>query len=397
MRRIKNFFHFLEAVCANILFGFPSRKLRVIGVTGTDGKTTTAHLIYHILRTAGKKVSLISSVYADVAGVIYETGLHTTTPDAFEVQKFIMRAQSKGDEYFVLETTSHALDQYRVWGVQFYCGVLTNVTHEHLDYHHTYDEYIQVKAKLLYMAKNRVVNRDDDSFQKISALLANKKIISYGIKNKADISWDSAIQTKLRGLYNRENILAGYACCSVLGIKKEYIYQGIKTSTLPKGRFDIVYDHGFTVIIDFAHTPHAISQLLTTIKTEIMDKSKGRIIHIFGSAGLRDATKRPKMGRESAQYADNIILTEEDYRIENVETICQQIADGVKQVKRKSVRLFTILDRLEAIKKGISLAVKGDIVVITGKGHEKSLCRGKKEYPWSDYEAVEQVLANKSL
>ncbi len=392
IQRVKNLFHLFEAVFAQIFYGFPSKKLKVIGVTGTDGKTTTAHLIYHILKTAKKRVSLISSVYADIAGSIHETGLHTTTPHPFEIQKFIKQAQRAGDEYFILETTSHALDQYRVWGIAFDCGVLTNVTHEHLDYHHTYNQYLRMKVKLLHNSNRAIINRDDTSFKKIVALLPHKKIISYGIKNSADVMWDDAIKSQLLGEYNRENILASYACCIATGITKEYIYEGIETFSLPKGRFEIVYDGDFKVIIDFAHTPYAIERLLFTIKKDIIGSSHGRLIHIFGSAGLRDVTKRPKMGYASARYADTIILTEEDYRTERIEDICQQIMEGVKKSVRKSFKTFILYSRDDAIQKGISFAHKGDIVVITGKGHEKSLCRGSKEYPWSDHDAVKKVL-----
>ena len=153
-----------------------------------------------------------------------------------------------------------------------------------------------------------------------------------------------------------------------------------------------MYEGDFTVIIDFAHTPHAISQLLVTIKKEVMDGSNGHIIHIFGSAGLRDATKRPKMGSASARYADIIILTEEDYRTERVEDICKQIERGINRNAKKTLKTFVVYSRDHAIKKGISIAKKGDVVVITGKGHEKSLCRGKKEYQWSDHEAVQKAL-----
>lgn len=393
VQKIKNVFHLLEAVVASIFYGFPSKKLKVIGVTGTDGKTTTSHLIYHILKTAGKKVSLISSVYADIAGSIHETGLHTTTPHPFEIQKYIRQAYVSGDEYFVLETTSHAMDQYRVWGIRFYCGVLTNVTHEHLDYHHTYDEYMHTKAKILYNSDTVIINRDDSSFEKIKALLPHKKIISYGIKKKAGIAWDFLIHTTLLGAYNKENILASYACCISLGISKESLYRGIASFTLPKGRFEMVYDGDFKVIIDFAHTPYAIERLLSTIKKEILGVSSGRLIHIFGSAGLRDETKRPKMGRASVCFADIIILTEEDHRTERVEDICDQIMKGVKKSEKKPLETFIIYSRDDAIKKGISIAQKGDVVVITGKGHEKSLCRGHKEYPWSDHEAVKNALS----
>lgn len=397
MQNFKNLFHLLEAIIANIIYGFPSKKLRVIGVTGTDGKTTVTHLIYRILKTAGKKASLISSIEAVVAGRRYDTGFHTTTPKALAIQRYLAQAAANGDEFFVLETTSHALDQYRVWGITYEMAVLTNITREHLDYHKTYEEYCNSKLKLLQNAKIACVNADDDSYKRIKSLprfnrgqkSLKSKIITYAIKNKADITWNDDLKNSLLGDFNKQNILAAYAVGQALKIDQSLIAEAITNFRLPHGRLDLVYDKDFKVIIDFAHTPNALKEVLSTIRRHLMSK-KGRLIHIFGSAGLRDETKRPFMGEASGQYADIVILTEEDYRVESLNLICQQIAQGLKK------HSFTMVpERLEAIKLGIALAQKGDVVVLTGKGHEKSLCRGKKEYPWDEYQAVKQGLGVK--
>lgn len=164
IQKLKNVYHLLQAILANIWYGFPSRKLKVIGVTGTDGKTTTTHLITHILKTAGKKVSMISTIYAKVGSHEYETGLHTTTPSSFTIQKMLSLAVKDNEEFFVLETTSHALDQNRVWGIKYKIGIITNITHEHLDYHKTYDEYVKSKLKILLNSKLAVLNKDDRSY-----------------------------------------------------------------------------------------------------------------------------------------------------------------------------------------------------------------------------------------
>ncbi len=376
-QKIKNLYHLFQAVIANIYYGFPCRKIKVIGVTGTDGKTTTTHLIYHILMSAGKKVSMISTVYAKVGSQVHETGLHTTTPNPFLVQRLLKQAVEQGDEYFVLEVTSHALDQNRVWGVDYEISTITNVTHEHLDYHPNYKHYVATKALILDRSKIGIVNIDDESYEHLSQKV---KILSYGLNKKADFSERFDLHLTE---FNKYNYLGAFAVCTTLGISKKNCIDAMKSFELPPGRLDIIYKDNFTVMIDFAHTPNAIEQLLKSLKPDI----KGRVIHVFGSAGLRDVSKRPLMGEASGRYSDIVILTEEDYRTENVNVICHSIAQGLEKVGLKSYSIIT--DRQKAIDKAITTAQKGDWVIITGKGHEKSLCRGKIEYPWSDEKTVE--------
>lgn len=404
IRKAKNTAHLLGAVAANIRYGFPGRKMHVIGVTGTDGKTSTSHLIYHILKSAGKNVSLSTSIYADIGGEIQDTGLHVTTQNHWLIQKNLNDALLRGSEYFVLETTSHGLDQNRVWGVDYTVAVLTNITPEHLDYHNTYDEYLNTKLKLPLRAKHSIINKDDSSFEKVSSILdLNKKPYdTYSALGKdADITWSKKIKTSLEGLFNRENILAAYGACLELGIDEEEILKGIKSFRLPKGRLDFVYKNSFSVVIDFAHTPNSVRRLLESLR----DTTDRRIIHVFGSAGLRDAQKRPDMGRASGENADLVIITEEDYRTEDFDDIAKAISTGLFEYRfsyvddsvftndKKSEKLFTIIkNRQRAIEKAIQIARKGDTIVLTGKGHEESLARGKKEYPWDEYKAVEKAL-----
>lgn len=360
MQQLKNIYHLFQAVLANLWYGFPSRKLKVIGITGTDGKTTTTHLIAHILKTAEKKVSFVSSVYASIGGKEHNTGFHVTTPSPFALQKLLKQSVNNHDKYFVLETTSHALDQNRVWGINYEIGVITNITHEHLDYHKTYENYTKTKLKLLKMAK-------------------------VGIKNTYNLA---NIIKKIPNLtkFNQYNYSAAYYVCKELSLSDKIILKAMKTFQLPKGRLDLVYDKDFKVVIDFAHTPNALSQFLPAVRKLFLIKSE-RLIHVFGSAGLRDFTKRPLMGAASSKSADIIFITEEDYRTESLEKICQQIASGIKN---KNYQI--IPDRQQAINQAIKAAKKNDVVVITGKGHESSLCRGKKEYPWDEYEAVKKAL-----
>lgn len=359
-QKLKNIYHLFQAILANLWYCFPSHKLKVIGVTGTDGKTTTTHLVAHILRSSGKKVSFISSVYASIGGQEYDIGFHVTTPSPFVIQKFLKQALERGDEYFVLETTSHALDQNRVWGVRFEIGAITNITHEHLDYHKTYRNYKNTKLKLLKMAK--IGFRPSD------------KIIKQ-VENILNL-------TK----FNKQNYSVAFSITKKLGISEKQILEAMKSFKLPKGRLELVYDKDFKVIIDFAHTPNAFLQLLPSIR-DLYLKNYGRLIHIFGSAGLRDQKKRPLMGEASSRYADYIILTEEDYRTEDPAEICKQIASKIKETPYE-----IILNREKAIWKALSMAKKGDVVVLTGKSHEKSLCRGNIEYPWSEHNTVEKAL-----
>jgi len=391
-QKIKNFFHLINALLANCWYGFPSKKITMVGVTGTDGKTTTTELIAHILKKNKKNVSYISTVSARIADKEYDTGFHVTTPNPWLIQKLIKEAVEKKQNYFILETTSHALDQNRVWGVDYYIGVLTNVTHEHLDYHLNYKNYVKAKEKLLKMAKIGVLNVFDKSYSLLSQKSKDKSQ-NYNSKVKIIDHFSSLT------VFNKLNYLAAYKVCQILGLSDKQIFEGMKSFKLPKGRLDIVYDKEFKIIIDFAHTPNAFLKLLPEIRRKYL-KDNGRLIHIFGAAGLRDDKKRSVMGEVAGKYGDVLILTEEDYRTENFYKICEQIEYGLLKQKfvKKSYNLinqndkkiYTIIkNRQEAINFAIKIARKNDVLVLTGKGHEKSLCRGTKEHPWDEYKAVE--------
>jgi len=386
-QKTKNLYHLGVAVISNVLLNFPSRKLTVIGVTGTDGKTTTTSLIYHILNSAGLKASMVTSVGAMIGGKNYDVGFHVTTPSSFAVQKFIQEAVDSGSKFLVLETTSHALDQYRVFGIRYEVGVLTNVTHEHLDYHKTYENYVKTKAKLLEMSKTAIVNRDDESYDllELKSKTLNSKLVSYGMGENANVSpANFPFKTDMIGEFNKYNVLAAISACKALGVSDKAIRKGIRTFVPPKGREDIIYKKDFTVMIDFAHTPNAIDQILKSVRPFV----GGRIIHVFGSAGARDVTKRPLMGKMSSKYADIIILTSEDPREEPVEKIITQIEEGIS----KKTKVFKIPDRKKAIREAINMAKKNDFVLLTGKSHEKSMNYGRGEIAWDEYEAAKEAL-----
>lgn len=384
LRSLKGLYHLVLAVAANIWFGFPSRNITVIGVTGTDGKTTTTTLIYEILKAAGYKTSVITTVHAVIAGKTYDTGLHVTNPGPFALQKYLRQAVSHGDTHMVLEVTSHGLAQYRVFGVRFAIGVLTNVTHEHLDWHKTFEQYLKTKISLLRRAKIAVLNRDEaELYNRAIPLLRRKTLVTYGIHREAKITPQSyKFTTQLPGEFNQYNCLAALSASHILGIPKRVAQKAVAAFAGVPGRMETVTSDPFTIIVDFAHTPNAIERALKTAR----GIAKKRLIHVFGSAGLRDMTKRPLMGKASGKYADVIVLTEEDYRTENVETIMDEITRGIEP----GPQVYRFPNRQNAIDFAVKLAGPKDTVIITGKGHEQSLARGKKEYPWSDKEAVEK-------
>lgn len=389
-QRVKNFYHFFVAILANLIFFFPARKMQVIGVTGTDGKTTTVNLIYHILNSSGAKVSMISSIAAVIEGKTYDTGSHVTTPASFSLQKFLRKAANKKSAYFVLEVTSHAIDQNRITGIPIKVGVLTNVTNEHLDYHKTYENYLQTKVKLLKKARICVVNSDDSSYMflaDVKAQKAQKNWITYGLSESSDYN-ERTFDIKdhnLLGEFNQYNVLASVAACKALGITNDAIKKALKTFRMPIGRVDYVYQEDFSIMIDFAHTSNASEQILKAVRPTV----KGSLIHVFGSAGERDALKRPFLGEISSQYCDILILTAEDPRKEDVNTIIAEIEGGVKKGKCEVIR---IPDRKEAIQAAVQMAKKDDLVLITGKSQESSMNYGQGEEPWDEYRMVKEAL-----
>jgi len=405
IRTLKNTYHLGKAALALSFNRHPSKDLIVIGVTGTDGKTTTASLIYHILQNAGAKVALITTLGAKIGDKTFDTGFHTTTPSPFALQKYMRKAKEENCKYLVLEVTSHALSQNRVFGVPFSIGVITNITHEHLDYHKTYEEYVKAKTKLLNNSKVLILNLDDDSFKFISHFLkkSDKPLITYSIKNSlADITSQMFdFTSNLLGDFNTMNILAGIAVAKSLGLEDVAIKKAIESFEAPLGRQEVVFNKEFKVIIDFAHTPNSFSQVLPQIKKQ----TKERLIHVFGSAGKRDILKRKLMGQQSSRFADVIILAPEDPRGEDVSKINEQIAQGFDKKfslanlenTKKELIFFSVPDRKEAIDLAINMAKAGDTVVVTGKGHELSINYGKGEFPWSEHQVVQEALNKRGL
>jgi len=428
-QKLKNYGkHLPAAVLANLSYQRPSKKLKLIGVTGTDGKTTTSYLIHYFLTRAGFKTGLVSSILAKIGAEEVSTGFHVTTPSPIKLQGFLKKMLKQKVNYAVLETTSHGWDQFRLWGCRFEVGVLTNITHEHLDYHHTYEQYLAAKFKLLLASQKAVVNADDESFDYIKRKL-KKPTLTYGIKNQANLralrikqslrgtrfvlliekgkfQGRYEIKTALLGEFNVANQLAAIGAGITFGLSPIKMAEWLLEFPGVVGRMENINNKkGVKAYIDFAHTPNALKSALTTLR-QIMPKSK-KLIVIFGAAGLRDSQKRPFMGQVAARLADYAVFTSEDPRTEDPQKIIKEISKGArsqswKKLSKRKAKIgrlaqsrgfFVLPHRQEAINFAIrKLASKGDFVISCGKGHERSMCFGKTEYPWSEHKAVEVAL-----
>ncbi len=405
---------------------FPSRKMTLIGVTGTDGKTTTTNLIYNILRAAGLDTGMVSTVNARIGKEAIDTGLHTTTPDAPDVQAYLARMVEAGTTHAVLEVTSHGLAQHRVAGCDFDVAVVTNITHEHLDAHGgSLEAYQQAKARLFDglthsfrkpgPPKVAILNRDDDSFRYLSPIPADRQVI-YSLSEATDVIacdvefapyrtrfilhtpvGETAIDTRLVGAFNVSNILAAASAGIALGIELDAIREGVAAVRGIPGRMErIEAGQDFLAIVDFAHTPNALLRALQTARTMVGDG--GRLIVVFGCAGLRDREKRTMMGHIAGELADLVIVTAEDPRTESLDDImAESVAAAAKEGKREGVDLWRVPDRGEAILFACQQAHVEDVVISCGKGHEQSMCFGTIEYPWDDREAMRRALQGRAL
>jgi UDP-N-acetylmuramoyl-L-alanyl-D-glutamate--2,6-diaminopimelate ligase len=411
---------------ASAYYGYPSRRLVVVGVTGTDGKTTTTSLIFSILKAAGIKAGMISTVSAVIGDEEMPTGLHVTTPTAPEVQMYLRRMADAGLTHCVLETTSHGLAQGRVNGVEYDVAVLTNVTHEHLDFHGSFESYRAAKGLLFKslsttfrkprMEKWAVVNRADENADYFLGFPADHHL-TYGVSLKdADITCPPPeygprgtrivltgtdlslpIRMALVGQFNVENALAAAAAAFALDCSPEAVKAGIEAMPPVPGRMERI-DEGqsFLAMVDFAHTPNALRRALEAARGMI--PAGRRIICVFGSAGLRDREKRRLMAEVSAQLADVSVLTAEDPRTESLDVILQAMAEGaISQGGVENVTFYRVPDRGAALAFACQIAQPGDLVIACGKGHEQSMCFGTVEYPWDDRDAMRAALRGQPL
>lgn len=389
-QHLKNLYHFLIASLATIRFQAPSAGLTVIGVTGTDGKTTTATVIYHLLKSAGRKTALISTVAAYIGSQEIDTGFHVTSPDPWQLQRLLRRIKDQGYQYLVLEATSHGLDQHRFLGINFSIGVVTNITHEHLDYHGSYHRYFKAKTKLFASSHTAIINQQDQSFLPLRRLLSPRMEVLPYSESTLHGSVKASIIRRFPEPYNQLNATAAVLAVSSLGIKDSQLIPALKSFPGVKGRMEIIPNRlGIKVVVDFAHTPNALREALLALRPQ----TKGKLIAVFGSAGARDFDKRAMMGKIGSELADEVILTAEDPRHESVHTIITQMVSGITTNHGHTHRQP---DRQQAINFALSLAKPGDTVGIFGKGHERSLCFGNQEIPWSDQQAALRAISQKT-
>jgi UDP-N-acetylmuramoyl-L-alanyl-D-glutamate--2,6-diaminopimelate ligase len=408
---------FIQSDIAPLYFVDQS-KIKYIGVTGTDGKTSTCTMIYHILKNAGFKPALITTVSCIIDDKEIDTGfLHTTTPSSQEVAQIIKIAEDAQCTHIIIESTSHGLEQGRLAGLKFEEVGYTNITSEHLDYHKTWENYCNAKSLLIsnHLKANgmTILNKDDKSFDVLSKIASvyqtysrigdsdlmsrdiveTEKGLSFQLKYQ-NLYFD--VNLPILGEYNVSNFMCASLICMQEGISIENCVKYISTFSTVIGRMQILQETPFKVIVDYAHTPNALFEVLSSIKKY---RKEGRIINVFGSAGHRDFYKRPMMGKISNELADITILTAEDPRLESLKDINDQIESGWKEGNNKNGELIrfddmssNVTNRRDAIKKGLELARSGDTIVITGKAHEKSLCFGQTEYPWNDIEETKKLL-----
>ncbi len=401
---------------------FPGRRLTVIGITGTDGKTSVSSLLHTIMLRGGRRCGLISTITADMGGGAAEsTGLHVTTPEAPAVQHFLRRMVDVGLDEVILESTSIGLAQHRITAIGFDAALLTNITHEHVNDHGTHENYVAAKRRLFEMTTHHrqvgglglhILNRDDAYYETISAA-ADGRVITYGLDLPADVWADqieysaehtafvlhlpdgqeTKIKSVLVGRFNVANMLCAAAAAYGLGIDLDDIKGGLESMSGITGRMERINEgQSFITLVDFAHTPNALEKALEAARPMVA-KTKGRILAVFGSAGKRDIEKRRMMAEVSAKRADITILTAEDPRTEALEDILEMMAAGCRMRGGIEGETFwRVPDRGEAIYFALSLARPEDLVIICGKGHEQSMCFGTTEYPWDDREAARQAL-----
>lgn len=436
IRRIKKYAHILQSVTQSIKLKNPAKDLKIIAVTGTSGKSSTSTMIYHVLKAAGFKVGLISTVEAVAGDKVIDTGLHVTTPDAKDLQKILFNMKKEGIQYVVLESSSHAIDQGRLGLLKIDFAVFTNIKRDHLDWHKTWENYARAKAGLIKKLKKdgiAVVNIDDhNSYNFLRSyyysLTKNPlKFIEYSKEKEALNSKESMdglefiykntkFSIPILGEYNIDNALATIKVAENLGIEVNNISKFFSSFKGLKGRMEIMQKNPFLIIVDFAHNADSLQKSLKSIRDL---KGINRVISVFGSAGLRDTEKRYTMGTIAAELSDIVVVTSEDPRTESLFNINSQIIEGAKKgggklIKRfvntdaykeflesrteiinKSIFAFdqeSVLSRFDAIAFAIRIARPGDVVITEGKGHEKSLCFGIIEYPFTDQQAVEEAL-----
>ncbi len=392
-------------------YGHPARHLRVIAVTGTNGKTTTVNYLNEILKEAGLTTAMFSTATIEIAGDTKRNDLNATVASTARMQQFFRDAKRAHVDFVVMEFPSHAIHQHKLYGVPVEMAIMTNLTQDHLDYHGTMEAYAEIKGRLFAgEPKYIVLNRDDEWFEYFDQFVAGAQKITYGKHKEAEAHIDAVklyrkgteatvtidhqtkleLATNLPGEFNAYNMTAAVAAAYLLGLKLNDIVEGVANLEAVPGRFErIDLGQAYDVVVDYAHTPDGLEKLLTAAR----DISKRRVLLVFGACGDRDKGKRPIMGGIAARLADRIFLTDEESYNEDPKVIRDMIYKGIEDTKGGAMKTTEIADRREAIEKALSVANKGDIVLITGMGHEVYRIVEGKRIPWNDSEVVRELLA----
>jgi UDP-N-acetylmuramoyl-L-alanyl-D-glutamate--2,6-diaminopimelate ligase len=407
--------HLLEAAVYNCAYGFPARGMKVIGVTGTNGKTTTSFVIHRMLNEAGHKTGLMTTVAWAVGDEVQAQTQHMTNVPVPLLMKRLKQMKAEGVEWLVLETTSHALAQHRTWGVPYSVAVLTNISHEHLDYHKTFERYVAAKQKLFELTQRNkkglqmgIANADDQYGASFASVTQNSML--YGVeagevqaKNiqlKADgivyeaEAWGDTyhITSHLPGSFNVYNTLAAVCVGRAVGLTREQVEQGIAATKGVAGRMEMIAaGQPFTVVVDYAHTPDALDNVLRALR----ESTTGKLRLVFGATGDRDTSKRQPMGAVAAKLADQIYLTDDETYTEDPETIRAAVLQGITEAGGKD-KTATVPDRLDAIRQAFAEAEAGDTVLLAGIGHQDYRAMGGQKQAWDEREIARQVIAEQS-
>ncbi|HZT95845.1 MAG TPA: UDP-N-acetylmuramoyl-L-alanyl-D-glutamate--2,6-diaminopimelate ligase [Chloroflexota bacterium] len=397
------------------IHGFPGRRLNILGVTGTDGKTTTCYMLSSILRMSGSKTGMITTVETCIGGVCQRSAGRMTTPGAPAIQRLLHGMVSAGDTHAVIECSSHALAQHRLDAVELSAAAITNIGADHLDYHGSRERYIAAKARILDLLKpsqepSFVVKLEDRDSLAI-AKRSGRPFVTFGLEPEADIraaqvslapgasQWllvakgeQLAVELPIGGRFNIYNALAASALALIVNVPLSQVVEGLSLASTPPGRLErIDSPAGFTVVVDYAHTEQAFGSVLTQLREEASSRG-GRLIAVFGAAGDRDRDKRPRLAHLASELADYFIITTEDPFGEAGSGIIKDVAAGAPASQR-GVRWEVVEDRGEAIGRALHAARSGDVVAVTGKGHEQSITVGERQIPWSDIDVIRQMLS----
>lgn len=392
-------------IIAHQFYDEPSAKLKLVAVTGTNGKTTTVTLLYRMMREMGCKAGLLSTVQNQINDVVIPA-THTT-PDAIRLNALLAQMVSEGCQYCFMEASSHAIVQHRVTGLRFAGAIFSNITHDHLDYHKTFSAYIAAKKKLFdeLPAEAFALINEDDKNGRVMVQNTRAKIYSYSLKKPSDFKAKiienslsglilnidgQEVYTRLIGEFNAYNLLAVYSAAVLLGIEKIQALKTLSKLNAAEGRFDYIISPRKKIIgiVDYAHTPDALKNVLSSINT--IRTGTEQVITVVGCGGNRDKEKRPVMARIACEMSSKIVLTSDNPRNEDPDEILHQMEEGVTPVFRRNV--LSIVDRKEAIKTACSLAMPGDIILLAGKGHEKYQEIKGRKFPFDDKEILKETL-----